>query len=126
MELAHRDKLFIEIKNKIQCKQNALLDRFETIKTASSDNKLLEGVLQDYVKHYQDTLDTQKQQEKALLILRDYLENISNTLEQSNEKMEYLKNERSQIINKLQDVRLKMEKLNDRTKMTLKNPVVSD
>lgn len=119
MELAQRDRLFIEIKNKIQCKQNALLDRFETIKTASSENKLLEGVLQDYVKHYQETLDTQKQQENALLILRDYLENISNTLEQSNEKMEYLKSERSQIINKLQDVRLKMEKLNNRTKMTL-------
>lgn len=114
MDLARRDKLYIEIKNKIQCKQDALLMRFDEIKKATKENSLLEGVLQDYIKYYQDALNTKKQQEEALIILRDYLETINNSIDNSDEKMDYLHNERSKIIRKLQNVRGQMQKLNEK------------
>ena len=123
MDLAQRDRLFIEIKNKIQCKQNALLDRFDAIKKASTENKLLEGVLQDYVKYYQDAINTKTQQEEALLILRDYLETISSTVDKSSEKMDYLHNEKMNIIKKLQDVRSQLKTLNEKTKINMGLPL---
>lgn len=116
MELAKRDKLFLEIKNKIQCKQDALLSHFDEIKKSSKENKMLEGVLQDYVKYYQEALETKKQQEDALVILRDYLETINDSVDRSSEKMDYLHNERMKIIKKLQEVRGQIQQLNDRTK----------
>lgn len=119
MDLAQRDKLYIELKKKIQCKENTLLERYSDIKTASNENALLKAVLEDYANYYQDALETQRKQEKALLLLRDYLEEISKTVDNSNEKMEYLHNERSSIVNKLENVRHKMKALSEKAKNAL-------
>jgi chromosome segregation ATPase len=119
MNLAQRDKLYIELKKKIQCKENMLLERYSDIKTASNENALLKAVLEDYANYYQDALETQRKQEEALLLLRDYLEEISKTVDNSNEKMEYLQNERSSIVNKLENVRHKMKDLSEKAKNAL-------
>lgn len=123
MDLAQRDKLYFELKKKIQCKENELLERYSNIKTASKENALLNTVLQDYINYYQESLETQRKQEEALLLLRDYLEEISKTVHNSNEKMEYLQNERSGIVNKLEDVRNKMKDLNEKAKKALPKSV---
>lgn len=116
MNLAQRDKAFLELKYKIQCKQNALLERFDSVKAASNENKLLEGVLQDYIKYYKDALEAKRRQEESLTLLKDYLESMSDAIAVSDLQMEYLKNERAQTIEKLKDVRLDMARLIEKTR----------
>ena len=62
MDLAQRDKTFLELKYQIQCKQNSLLERFNNVKQAAAENQLLDGVLKDYVTYYKDALAAKRPQ----------------------------------------------------------------
>lgn len=115
LSLAERDKIFTDLKYKIQCKQDALLERFANVKSAASENKLLEGVLEDYVKYFKDALAAKKREEEALTVLRNYLDTMGNAISISDLQMDYLKGERNKTINRLKDVRRDMEQLIDKT-----------
>lgn len=115
MNLAQRDKAFVELKYRIQCKQNALLERFSNVKQAAEENKLLDGVLKDYVKYYRDALAAKRQQEESLTLLKGYLEAMSEAAAVSDAQMDYLKEERAQTIEKLDDVRREMARLLEKT-----------
>lgn len=118
MNLADRDKIFLELKHKIQCKQKSLLERFDNIKEAAGENELLTGVLEDYIKYYKDALEAKKQQEESLTLLRDYLHMMSNAITVSDLQMDYLKQERTQTIERLNDVRRDMSLLLEKTKQS--------
>lgn len=116
MNLAQRDNTFLELKYQIQCKQNSLLERFSNVKQAASENKLLDGVLKDYVKYYKDALAAKRQQEESLSLLRNYLDAMSEAAVVSDAQMDYLKEERAQTIAKLDEVRRDMSNLLERTR----------
>lgn len=115
MNLAQRDKTFLELKYQIQCKQNSLLERFSNVKQAASENKLLDGVLKDYIKYYKEALAAKRQQEESLSLLRDYLEAMGEAANVSDAQLEYLKEERAHTIERLNDVRQDMSRLLQKT-----------
>lgn len=115
MNLAQRDKTFLELKYQIQCKQDSLLERFKNVKQASAENTLLDGVLQDYVKYYKEALAAKRQQEESLSLLRDYLEAMGEAASVSDAQLEYLKEEKAHTIQRLNDVRQDMSRLLEKT-----------
>lgn len=116
MNLAQRDKMFIELKSQIECKQRAMLERFDALRSAANENKLLDRVLADYVAYYKEALASKKREEEALIVLRDYLESMSDAIQVSDVQMDYLKAERDQTIARLQSVRRDMQDLLNRTR----------
>ena len=115
MNLAQRDRAFLDLKYRIQCKQNSLIERFDDVKRAAAENQLLDGVLQDYIKYYKEALAAKRQQEESLILLRDYLEAMGDAASVSDAQLEYLKEERSQTIERLNEVRRDMSRLLERT-----------
>lgn len=115
MNLAQRDKTFLELKYQIQCKQESLLQRFNDVKEAARENELLDGVLSDYVKYYNEALAAKRQQEESLTLLKGYLEAMGEAAAVSNAQLDYLKEERAHTIERLGDVRRDMERLLEKT-----------
>lgn len=118
MDLAKRDKTFLELKYRIQCKQESLLSRFNDVKQAAAENELLNGVLEDYIAYYKDALAAKRQQEESLTLLRDYLEAMSEAATVSDAQLEYLKEERDMTINKLNNVKQDLRDLLEKTGMS--------
>lgn len=116
MDSAEADRVFMDIKNKIEYKRNSLFDKYKYIKEASSENDLLKGVLNEYVEYYKQLIDEKKRKEQALVKLRDYLDNIDMALIKSDEQMDHLRSEKQHTIEKLEVVRQEMNKLLDKTK----------
>lgn len=115
MDLAQRDKTFLELKYQIQCKQNSLLERFNNVKQAAAENQLLDGVLKDYIAYYKDALAAKRQQEEALTLLKGYLEAMGEAAAVSDAQLDYLKEEKAHTIAKLDEVRRDMSNLLERT-----------
>lgn len=115
MEIAIEDQKLNVLKHQIQCRQRMMIERFKTVRDSVKENTLLAGVLEDYKKYYQDLIASKRAQAEALMLLRDYLESMEQAINLSDVQMEYLKHERSETINRLQDVREEMKRLLDET-----------
>ena len=72
-------------------------------------------MLKDYVKYYRDAIAAKRQQEESLTLLKGYLEAMGEAAAVSDAQMDYLKEERAQTIEKLDDVRREMARLLEKT-----------
>lgn len=115
MEIAIKDQKLNVLKHQIECRQRMMIERFKSVRDSVKENSLLSGVLEDYKKYYQDLIESKRAQAEALMLLRDYLESMEQAIDLSDAQMEYLKQERNETINRLQDVRGEMERLLDET-----------
>lgn len=111
MDFALRDKSVLLLKEQIKCRQRMLLERFQSVREASNENKVLQGVVKDYQEYYNELIKSKKEQAEALSLLRDYLEGIQDIIDVSDEQMDYLKQEKQETIERLQNVRNEMESL---------------
>lgn len=111
MEIAIEDQQLNVLKHQIQCRQRMMIERFKTVRESVKENSLLSGVLEDYKKYYQELIESKRAQAEALVLLRDYLESMEQAIELSDTQMDYLKQERNETINRLQDVRQDMARL---------------
>lgn len=110
MNLAEKDKILMELKYKIQCKHDALINKYISIKEASKDNELLNDVLQEFVQYYKEQIEENKRTELALVRLRDYLDELDSAHLLTNEKMEHVLYEKEQIFQKLTNIRKELER----------------
>ena len=115
MEIAIRDKRLLILKKEVLANQQRMLQQFDEVKQIANENKLLEGVLRDYLTFYRDMLLAKRQQEQQLVELRDYLEQMRSIIGESNEELAYLKEERMKTIGRLDDVRQEIKNLLDLT-----------
>ena len=115
MEIAIRDKRLLILKKEVLANQQRMLQQFDEVKQIANENKLLEGVLRDYLTFYRDMLLAKRQQEQQLVELRDYLEQMRSIIGESNEELAYLKEERMKTIGRLDDVRQEIKNLVDLT-----------
>ena len=115
MEIAIRDKRLLILKKEVLANQQRMIQQFDEVKQIANENKLLEGVLRDYLTFYRDMLMAKRQQEQQLVELRDYLEQMRSIIGESNEELAYLKEERMKTIGRLDDVRQEIKNLLDLT-----------
>ena len=115
MEIAIRDKRLLILKKEVLANQQRMIQQFDEVKQIANENKLLEGVLRDYLTFYRDMLLAKRQQEQQLVELRDYLEQMRSIIGESNEELAYLKEERMKTIGRLDDVRQEIKNLLDLT-----------
>lgn len=115
MEIAIRDKRLLILKKEVLANQQRMIQQFDEVKQIANENKLLEGVLRDYLTFYKDMLLAKRQQEQQLVELRDYLEQMRSIIGESNEELAYLKEERMKTIGRLDDVRQEIKNLLDLT-----------
>lgn len=115
MEIAIRDKRLLILKKEVLANQQRMIQQFDEVKQIANENKLLEGVLRDYLTFYRDMLLAKRQQEQQLVELRDYLEQMRSIIGDSNEELAYLKEERMKTIGRLDDVRQEIKNLLDLT-----------
>ena len=117
MEIAVRDQRVALLREKVTCQQNKMSEQFRSIKEAAQENSLLSGILSDYQNFYEQLIEAKREQESALLVLRQYLESIGEVIDVSDAQMEYLKEERAHTIERLDEVRRDMQTILNRTKM---------
>jgi hypothetical protein len=115
MEIAIRDKRLLILKKEVLANQQRMIQQFDEVKQIANENKLLEGVLSDYLTFYRDMLLAKRQQEQQLVELRDYLEQMRSIIGESNEELAYLKEERMKTIGRLDNVRQEIKNLLDLT-----------
>ena len=115
MEIAIRDKRLLILKKEVLANQQRMIQQFDEVKQIANENKLLEGVLRDYLTFYRDMLLAKREQEQQLIELRDYLEQMRSIIGESNEELAYLKEERMKTIGRLDDVRHEIKNLLDLT-----------
>lgn len=117
MEIAIQDQRVALLRERLACQQNKMLDQFKSIKEAARENTLLSGVLSDYETFYRELVQSKREQEAALLVLREYLESIGEVINVSDAQMEYLKEERAHTIDRLDEVRRDMQTILNKTRL---------
>tara|TARA_Y100001937_G_C7013546_1_gene282083 strand:+ start:184 stop:519 length:336 start_codon:yes stop_codon:yes gene_type:complete len=107
MEIANQDMI-----NNISHEQICAINRnlrvnLKDLQYTSCENKYLQEIVDDYIKHCEEEKDEKKAQYEALHVLSDYIDNNVNEIKSVKYLMQEVKQDQSNIIKEI--ARLKRE-----------------
>ena len=105
MDLASKDKKFIQLQQLIELKRKMLLDKQIKYKKISKQNHFLEEIKNDY-SNYSNYIMKQKQQQiQALEILHNYVKDLTISGNLSKQNVKDAKYEQKKIIKELKSIK---------------------
>ena len=105
MDLASKDKKFIQLQQLIELKRKMLLDKQIKYKKISKQNHFLEEIKNDY-SNYSNYIMKQKQEQiQALEILHNYVKDLTNSGNLSKQNVKDAKYEQKKIIKELKSIK---------------------
>jgi hypothetical protein len=105
MDLASRDKQFIQLQQLIEMKRKMLLDKQIKYKKISKHNHFLEEIKNDY-SNYSNYIMKQKQEQiQALEILHNYVKDLTISGNLSKQNVKDAKYEQKKIIKELNSIK---------------------
>jgi hypothetical protein len=111
MDLASKDKQFIELQQLIDLKRKMLLDKQIKYKKISKQNHFLEEIKNDY-SNYSNYIMKQKQEQiQALEILHNYVRDLSVSGNLSKQNVKDAKYEQKKIIRELKSIKHNLDEV---------------
>ena len=105
MDTALEDKRIIELAERKKEKNAELKNYFLNVKKRSSSNEYLREVVDDYRQFYKSLLQHKQDQETALCVISDYLNNLHHHENQTNNQIEEDKIEQKRLQKELDHIK---------------------
>jgi hypothetical protein len=111
LPLAQRDLQLIQIQKEIKYKKKLLLKKKKDLDKKTKLNEFLDGVKDDYNKYYDYIVNEKKQQYSALLLLKEYIDDLIQTENLVNDQLRIAKHDQKDIIGEIDKVKAELDEL---------------
>jgi len=105
------DNEFLQLQLVIEAKRNMLLKKQKKIQRISKENTFLQQVKDDYLKYNNYIIKQKEEQVKALDLLNNYIKDLTNSGELSENNIKDAKHEQNKIKKELKTIQLGLDKL---------------
>ena len=109
--LAERDLYLLQIETEIKNKRNLLIKKKKDLEKKQNLNHYLDDVKQNYSKYYNYILKEKQKQYDALLILKEYMDDLMKTEHLVDEQLRIAKYEQKDIIREIDKVKAELDEL---------------
>jgi hypothetical protein len=109
LTLAERDIYIMHIENQMELKKKLLLDKNQSLNKNVKYNNILQHIRNDYQKYYDYIIQQKKEQMQALNILNNYIQELTNNGNLSENNRIDAKFEQKKILNEIKSVKNNME-----------------
>lgn len=109
--LKERDAQFLQLQELIEKKKNFLLENQKKLKQISKQNEFLEHIKDDYFKYNDYVVKQKNDQMKALELLNEYIHDLSNSGELSEQNIKDSKHEQRKIMKEIKHIKSSLDNL---------------
>ena len=111
LTLAERDLHFLQIEQEIKNKKNLLVKKKKELDKKHKLNHYLTGVKGDYSKYYDYILNQKQQQHQALILLKEYINDLVQTEHLVDDQLRTAKHDQKDIVNEINKVKAELDEL---------------
>lgn len=111
LPLAQRDLYLMQIQKEIKHKKKLLLKKKKELNKKTKLNEFLNGVNDDYNRYYDYIVNEKKQQYSALLLLKEYIDDLIQTENLVNDQLRIAKHDQKDIIGEIDRVKSELDEL---------------
>jgi len=101
MEVAINDAMISKINDSVNNNEQIVINNFKELKRSKNENKFLNMVYHDYLKHYDTILNEKYKSRNALLNILNHLQHLETSNDFTNTKLLEAKKQQNDILNKL-------------------------
>jgi hypothetical protein len=109
--LKEKDERFIQLQEIIEQKKHYLLANQKKLKKISKQNEFLEHIKNDYFKYNDYVVKQKNDQMKALELLNEYIHDLSNSGELSEQNIKDSRHEQRKIMKEIKDIKSSLDSL---------------
>lgn len=109
--LKERDAQFLQLQELIEQKKRFLLENQKKLKQISKQNEFLEHIKDDYFKYNDYVVKQKNDQMNALELLNEYIHDLSNSGELSEQNIKDSKHEQRKIMKEIKHIRGSLDSL---------------
>ena len=111
MDLACRDISIEDMRAEAVSRKRMLLGKLKELRRTSSTNQLLKGITDDYEQYFNYIKAQKRQQYEALCMLSDYIGNISEDTELTEQLLRESKSDQKHILSQMRKVKGELDDL---------------
>lgn len=111
LPLAERDLNLLQIDQEIRNKKKLLVKKKKDLDKKHNLNHYLSGVKDDYSKYYSYILNEKQQQHDALILLKEYINDLIKTEHLVDEQLRTAKHDQKDIVNEIDKVKAELDEL---------------
>jgi ribosome biogenesis GTPase A len=113
LPLADRDLYLIQIEEEIRNKKKLLVKKKKDLDKKYKLNQYLSEVKNDYSKYYDYILNEKQQQHNALILLKEYIDDLMKTENLVDDQLRSAKHDQKDIIREIDNVKAELDELID-------------
>lgn len=106
-----RDLKLMQIDEAIREKRNLIINKKDDIKKKTLVNTYLEGVKDDYQRFYNYTVEQKKKEQKAMILLNDYIADLVKTEKLMDHQMRQAKHDQKEIMIEIDKIKGEIDEL---------------
>ena len=99
------------VKDIVNNEQHRLVDNVEELEEQRETNEFLEDVAEDYKRYHNIMIEQNKQQQKQLLGILDYLDSLMETQAITKYTLDHAYNEQKRIVGEIKELQNEMDQL---------------
>jgi hypothetical protein len=111
LSLGERDLYLMKINEEIRNKKRLLVKKKKELDKKQKINQFLEGVKDDYAKYHNYILNEKQQQYNALLLLKEYMDDLSKTDNLVQSQIRSAKYDQNEIINEIDKIKVELDEI---------------
>ena len=111
LPLAERDLHLLQIEEEIRKKKKLLVKKKKDLDKKNKLNHYLDGVKNDYTKYYEFILNEKQQQHNALILLKEYINDLIKTEHLVDDQLRTAKYDQKDILKKMDRVKGELDEL---------------
>jgi ribosome biogenesis GTPase A len=111
LPLAERDLHLLQIEKEIRNKKKLLVKKKKDLDKKHKLNHYLSGVKEDYSKYYDYILNEKQQQRDALMLLKEYINDLIKTEHLVDDQLRTAKHDQKDIIQEIDKVKAELDEL---------------
>ena len=111
LPLAERDLHLLQIEQEIKNKKKMLIKKKKDLDKKHKLNNYLSGVKDDYSKYYDYILNEKQQQRDALMLLKEYINDLITTENLVDDQIRTAKHDQKDIIHEIDKVKAELDEL---------------
>ena len=109
--LAKRDLQILQLEKEIKIRKQLLINKRKELEENNKINHYLEGIKKKYNNYYENAIEEKQQQYDALLLIKQYLDDLISSEKLSDEDLRSAKHEQKVIIKEINKVKSELEDL---------------
>jgi hypothetical protein len=109
--LAQRDLYLLQIETEIKNRERLLIKKKKDLDKKNKVNHYLNDVKENYSKYYEYIINEKQQQHNALLLLKEYMDNLINTEHMLDEQLRIAKHDQRDIMKEIDRVKMELDEL---------------